>query len=349
VGLNPIDWKAPDFNFGIPTLPYIAGRDLVGQVIQAPKNPSSRVQKGDIVLSPSTDYRDLRKASFQQYAIASSFNVGRLPSLLSPQDSTTGTSRESIAGLGVAFVAAALALGICFGCDFEATKGEKGSSNGGPNLRQILKSIAPESIPADVRTECLEGIPSSERPKKGDWIAIWGGSAATAKIIAQLSKLLGLRVLKVVDLQKHGEQLFQGPADVLVDSYNPERAIEIIKSITKNSLRFAIDTTGKTTAEFAQRALQYGGGRQSHLVGLTGLPKEKPEGVVHHTVPIKVFHEVREVGESVMAWLETLLELERITPIEAEIAPGGLEGINDALDRMRRGEVRGRRLIVRLD
>jgi hypothetical protein len=49
-----------------------------------------------------------------------------------------------------------------------------------------------------------------------------------------------------------------------------------------------------------------------------------------------------------MVWLEKLLRDGLITAPEAEIAPGGLEGINDALDRMRKGEVSGKRLIVQL-
>jgi hypothetical protein len=48
VGLNPIDWKAPDFGFGLPTLPCISGRDLAGKVIKAPR-ADSRFKVGDTV------------------------------------------------------------------------------------------------------------------------------------------------------------------------------------------------------------------------------------------------------------------------------------------------------------
>ena len=48
IGLNPIDWKAPDYGFGIPELPYISGRDFVGTVIKAPSS-SSRIREGDVV------------------------------------------------------------------------------------------------------------------------------------------------------------------------------------------------------------------------------------------------------------------------------------------------------------
>ncbi|RDI84051.1 hypothetical protein Vi05172_g5836 [Venturia inaequalis] len=336
VGLNPIDWKSPDFGFGIPVLPYLSGRDIVGVVIKAPANPSSRVQKGDVILSASTDYRDLRKAAYQSYAIAPSYNVCRVP---------VSTPRNSIAGLGVAFIAAVLGLSVCLGIDFGLV--EKGPI--GPNLRKILQGLDEESIPKDVRGECLTSITDDERPKSGDWIVIWGGSTSTAKLAAQLSKLIGLRVIKVVDVGKHGEQLSASSADLLVDSHDTERAVQIIRRVTKDNLRFAIDTIGKSTAELCQQALKQGSeGLRSHLVALSGLPKEKAEGVVHHNVPIKVHHEIKEAGEGIMVWLEKLLRDGLVRAPEAEIAPGGLEGVNDALDRMRRGEVSGKRLIVEL-
>jgi hypothetical protein len=75
IGLNPIDWKAPyvsslkgmpenlhhaqvlnsldsDFNFAIPTLPYISGREATGEIVQVLKS-HSRLKHGDRVHLPS--------------------------------------------------------------------------------------------------------------------------------------------------------------------------------------------------------------------------------------------------------------------------------------------------------
>jgi hypothetical protein len=290
------------------------------------------------VFSASTDYRDLRKAAFQQFVVASDFNVCRVPDNI---------PRQRFSGLGVAFVAAALALGICFGADFSQIEG----TSKGPNLLKILRSLDAKLIPEDVRKECLEGISESDLPKPRDWIAIWGGSSATAQIIAQLSKLVGLRVIKIVDVAKHGEQLSQGQADLLVDNHDPERAVEIIRRVTRNNLRFAVDTIGKKTAEQLRGALREGGedGLQSHLVGFSGMPGDSVPGIKHHAPPIKIHHEVQAVGEGLMVWLEGLIRGDNIQPAETEFAPGGLEGINDALDRMRKGEISGKRLAVKLE
>lgn len=148
------------FNFGIPSLPWINGRDLAGLVLQVP-DESSRVRVGDIVLVPSTDYRDIRKAAFQQYAIATDYNAARIPS---------SASVHASASLGVAFVAAVLALGVSFGLDFSRL-----SKTPGPNLVQIINHLDIQEIPADIRDECFAVSNGLDRPKRGDWIAIWGG------------------------------------------------------------------------------------------------------------------------------------------------------------------------------
>jgi hypothetical protein len=46
---------------------------------------------------------------------------------------------------------------------------------GGPDLLQLVRSVDPESIPEDVRAECLQGITDDERAVPGDWVAVWGG------------------------------------------------------------------------------------------------------------------------------------------------------------------------------
>jgi NADPH:quinone reductase-like Zn-dependent oxidoreductase len=160
VGLNPIDWKGPDYNFGLPSLPWINGRDLAGVVVKAHKS-LRRIRVGDVILSPSTDYRDIRKAAFQEYVISTEHNSARVPKDLPIQTSAV---------VGVAFVTAALGLGVCLGLNFSKSNELKG-----PNLFDMLRLVDPNSFAEDIREECMNGIKSSERAKPGDWIAIWGG------------------------------------------------------------------------------------------------------------------------------------------------------------------------------
>jgi hypothetical protein len=41
--------NSSDFGFGIPELPYVAGRDLVGTVIRGPQKKNARIKVGDVV------------------------------------------------------------------------------------------------------------------------------------------------------------------------------------------------------------------------------------------------------------------------------------------------------------
>lgn len=163
----------------------------------------------------------------------------------------------------------------------------------------------------------------------------------------QLAKLAGLRVIGVADLVRHGARLNRLGADVLVDRQDSSRAVKIIRSVTRGELRFALDAVGKETAGYLQESLQQQPDViQSHLIGLTGLPKVGLPAVKHHNVPIKLFHSTAAIGEPVMAWLEQLLASNVLAPPDVEIAKGGLGGINDALDQLRGGNVSGKRLVV---
>ncbi|KAJ4298245.1 hypothetical protein N0V90_006144 [Kalmusia sp. IMI 367209] len=355
VGLNPIDWKAPDYNFGIPELPYISGRELVGTVVKAPASANSRLRNGDVVIIPSTDYRDLRKAAFQEYSIASSFNSIRLPHTI-PQE------QGSI--VGVAFVAAVLALGINMGVSFETIED-------GPDLLKIVRSIDPDRLPADIRKECLEGIADDERAKKGDFVVVWGGSSTCAHTLKQLARLFGLRIISVVDIGKHGLRLSsQEPIrpDLLVDAHDPERAISIIRSATKNTARFGRAPSPRSLASktaLPEDASNFDTPKpvrlptppstphetsttsRSHLVGLTGVPKTNiPEDIALHNVPIKLYHEIPEVGEALSAWCERLLVKGLLVPPDVVGTVEGLGGINEGLDRLRKREVSGGRLVA---
>lgn len=307
----------------------------------------------------STDYRDLRKGTYQEFVVANDYNTARLPPSIS---SETGAS------LGVAFVAAALSLGICTGLDFSGV-------SGGPDLLKLARSIDPTSLPDDIRSECLQGISECERAQAGDWLAVWGGSSTSAYIICQLARLAGLKTISALDCKKHGYGQHSSSdfprADVLVDSHDPERAVDVIRAVAGGKLRFAIDTVGRETAGHLLRSLgpaEPDEDRQlqtppatpprwsaeitqgAHLVGLTGLPKgAPPKGLAYHSVPIKLFHEVPEAGEALMVWLEKLLADGSLKPPPILAVEQGFGAVNPALDRMRRGEISGGRVVVRVN
>lgn len=175
-----------------------------------------------------------------------------------------------------------------------------------------------------------------------------------------------------MDSAKHGLRIsnhkFIRP-DLLVDSHDTERAIDVLQTNVGDELRFGIDTRGKDTAGKLLEALtksrpastlgarppsppatpRTSPSQSAHLIGLTGLPKGSPsEGAVMHSVPIKLFHEVPAVGHALVTWLERLLAQGLVSPTEIIDIEEGFENVNAGLDRMRRGDISGGKLIVRL-
>lgn len=178
------------------------------------------------------------------------------------------------------------------------------------------------------------------------------GSSASGCCAVQLAKMAGLKVACVLDVAKHGERLLKYGADLLVDRLDTGRAVTILRSITKGRLRYGLDTSGKESAALLASTLQQtheSSTTRSHLVGLSSLPKERVDGVVYHSVPIKLFHEAPEIGEAMTLWLEKLLEHSLLATPDRELASGGLSGINEALDRLRDGSISGPRLVIALD
>ncbi len=207
------------------------------------------------------------------------------------------------------------------------------------------------------------------------------GSSTSANLTIQLAKLAGLKTVTIVDKAKHGLRLANHKAirtDLLVDSHDPKRAVDIIRANLQGKLRFGIDTRGRESASSLLQALSpdslaspsttaaarteasplpsppatpHNSTQQlsAHLIGLTGLPKESPpEGALFHTVPIKLFHEVPAIGSALVLWLERLLERGLICPPEIIDVEQGLESVNKGLDRMRKGEISGGKLVVKV-
>lgn len=198
------------------------------------------------------------------------------------------------------------------------------------------------------------------------------GSATSANLAIQLAKLAGLRVVVAVDQAKHGAWLSDHNVirpDLVVDSHDASRATEVIRRVTKGRVRYGLDTRGRDSATHLLRALlplhdssnsagespptppgtPAKSSTRAHLVGMTGLPKwPESDSYALHAVPIKLFHEVPQIGGPIAEWLGRLLHHGLIVPPDIVDTQDGLESINNGLDRMRRGEISAGKLVVRV-
>ncbi|SCV71507.1 BQ2448_3095 [Microbotryum intermedium] len=325
IGLNPIDHKSADYGFALPVLPALNGRDLAGVVVGVGANVQ-RWKFGDLVFGPSTAYRDYRTSAFQQFAVASEHCLGSVP---------VKSSVEQCAAL-------ALAIGSALGI--------------------AIRGFAPRSLTIGADGEFPEWVKTTGSPtpiqepsaRFGDWILIWGaqssqfdhtGSTTSGYLATQLARIAGLRVIAVASKERHEERLRAVSIEHVVDREDPIAAIAEIREITGGSLRYAIDCVGKTSASHALEALSWSG--DAYLVGLSGLPKTARSGVRLCEVPIKTFHTNAAVGSGLMRLLEELIDNNELVLPAVEVIYGGLEAVNDGLDRLRRGECAFGRIVVR--
>lgn len=88
VGLNPIDWKAKKYKFGVYSFPWINGRESSGVVVRLGSKVDN-LKVNDNVIVSSTSYRDNRTSTFQEYTAIDSRLVWKLPKFLSYEDGAT--------------------------------------------------------------------------------------------------------------------------------------------------------------------------------------------------------------------------------------------------------------------
>ncbi|KZT41733.1 oxidoreductase [Sistotremastrum suecicum HHB10207 ss-3] len=349
IGLNPVDWKSADYNFALPTLPAINGRDLAGTIVRT-GSAVSKFKIGDQVFAPSTQYRDYRTSAFQQYAVLPEHCVAKVPS---------STKLHNAAAIGVGAVTAALAIGSALGIEFEGFSPRKYAIGADGEELAWSSSVLSEDI--GLLTDKLQHSaiastdaklhdendfePINSSPKE-PWLLIWGGGTVSGHFAAQFARLAGLKVIAVANATKHSSRLKAVGVDHVIDRLNPEEAVVEIRRLTNGDLLYAVDCVGSKTAAFAIQCLDTTS--SSQIVGLSGLPKTVPPNVKPSTVPIKTFHTNPRVGSELTSLLTRLLEEGKLQAPCVEVIEGGLQAVNSGLDRLRRNGLDFGRLVVKM-
>jgi hypothetical protein len=161
-------------------------------------------------------------------------------------------------------------------------------------------------------------------------------------------------------------------ADKIIDRYDLAAASSLIQRHIKSPIRFAIDAIGSQTASWCQDLLvsytrignrngpvtpelgtkdldTVGSAEVSaHLVCLSGTPKTSAANVQIHRVPIKLFHTNPKLGAAISALLSAMLHSDEIKLPETVIEDGGLHAVVTGLEKLKSGELSGRKLVVRI-
>ncbi|KAL9122906.1 MAG: hypothetical protein Q9187_000536 [Circinaria calcarea] len=312
VALNPCDWKMP-MNFPCPGA--VDGSDYAGTVIALGSAVASDLQIGDRVAGAvhASNSLNPRSGAFADYIAVFADQLWRVPD---------GMPWEQAAAIGWCVVGT---LGLA-----------------------MFRSLA------------LPGTP--EQPvQKPTYVLVYGGSTASGTMAVQLLTLSGFKVVTTCS-PRH----FQ-----LVESYGAERAFdyhsptcaEDIRAYTKNTLQYVIDIiTEAKTLRLCFAAIGRAGGRYvgfelipddliagmrktvkaTWVLGITMSGSEIALGGGYGSKPNP---ELREFGCEWFKRFEVLASAGKIKAHPPNVKDGGLEFVISGVDRMRRREVSGEKLV----
>ncbi|KAI0822569.1 GroES-like protein [Trametes gibbosa] len=306
--LNPVDWKIQSYGYFINDFPYVGGTDAAG-VVEEVGAEVTNVAKGDRIVYQG--WFENAKATFQQYGIVPAEIVAKIP------DNISDDQAASIP-LGLATVFTGLYNHDPKGktIDFPAFWEEGGSTKGAGKPALIL-----------------------------------GGSSSVGQYAIQLAKLSGFSPVIATSSLKHEAYLKSIGATHVIDRSLPSDAIlaEISKIAGGKPVEYVYDAISLAdTQQIAYDVLAPGG----HLLIVLPLsiPAEKIKEGDNKTI-VNVFGNVhspenRAVGVAVYSRLTEFLANGTIVPNRVEVLPNGLAGISDGLERQKKDQVSGIKLIA---
>lgn len=310
-GLNPVDWKNVDYNFCLPSFPWITGREMAG-VVQKVGSEVTTCKVGDKAWT-STYYRDRRAGCFQEFVTVPQHTVLQVPSDL---------NYEAAACLGVPALTAAM------------------------TLWKWLKAPQPTTTTAYAEP-MIPTPPASPAPEEG-YILIWGGSTITGQYAIQLAKASGLTVIAVSSSRTESLVLSLGADHVITrDNKTNAQILLAIQAIGGDNITRAIDIVGTTTSPFALSALSKT--RSSHLAPLSFISKDEhvPENVTVHNIEMKQFI-LDATNRCYAETLNQLFEEKKLKEPQLVVLRGGLAAVPAGLEQLKQGDMGGKKLVVSL-
>lgn len=320
-GLNHIDWKSVDYNFCLPELPWITGREMAG-VVEDVGSDVTRFKKGDRVwtsefLPPfcrhgsglteptGTYYRDRRAGCFQDLVAVPQHTVMPLPLCLDFTDA---------ACLGVAALTAAMSM-----------------------WRWLGVPLYPTQASATAQRETM---------------LIWGGSTVTGQFAIQVAASAGLETIAVCSESTAPLVAALGATHVV--TYTGKTDLHVIGEIlclARGSLTRAIDLVGAKTANLVLQVIAACGPQMTvDFVPLAFMSSKAaiPSNARVHNVEMKQFvlnPALRIYGER----LNELVECGTIRLPAIRVLEGGLSAVEEGLRIVKKGSIGGQKLVVKME
>ncbi|CAK7245277.1 MAG: hypothetical protein STHCBS139747_006852 [Sporothrix thermara] len=310
-GLNHIDWMSVAYNFCLPTLPWVTGREMAG-VVEAVGSDVTSVKPGDAVWT-TTYYKDRRAGCFQDLVVVPQHTVFPIPETL---DFCTA------ACLGVAGVTAAMTL-----------------------WQWLNVPMAAAETQGEMQQEKQEE--QQEEKKDKEVLLVWGGSTVTGQFAIQLAAQAGLEVVAVCSTAT--EALVRSRGATHVVTYSGKTDMHVIGEIlccAGGRLTRAIDLVGAKTAKLVLQVIA-ASGRAVDFAPLAFMSSKDavPANARVHTVEIKQF----VLNEASGVYGHRLNELVASGAVQlpaVRVLEGGLAAVEQGLAMVKEGNLDGKKLVV---
>lgn len=261
---------------------------------------------------PGTYYKDRRAGCFQDLVVVPRHTVLPIPSNL---------DFNSAACLGVAALTAGMSLWKWLGVpmDYEAPGDMKG--------------------------------PTTPQQSDRDVVLIWGGSTVTGQFAVQMAAQAGFDVIAVCSSSTADLVASLGAQHVV--TYTGKTDLHIIGEIlclSRGRITKAIDLVGASTAKLVLQVIHASGVRRVDFAPLAFMSSKEaiPPNAVVHNVEMKRF--VLDCESEVYGRrLNELVERGCLKLPTLEVLPGGLQVVEQGLERVKKGNMAGTKLVVSFD
>ncbi|KAH9933259.1 chaperonin 10-like protein [Amylocystis lapponica] len=183
----------------------------------------------------------------------------------------------------------------------------------------------------------------------GKPIVVFGGSSSVGQYVLQLARLSGFGPI-IATASLHNATLLKslGATHVLDRHLSADALLAEIAQITSAPVETVYDAVSLPGTQLAAHRVLAPGGILI-ILQPNAIPKEEQSGDKTVVLTFGNIHVplYRAWGIEFAKALTGFLEEKAIVPNRVEILPGGLAGIQSGLDRLRKDEVSGKKLVVR--
>lgn len=195
----------------------------------------------------------------------------------------------------------------------------------------------PRTIPGERRT-AVKSIAEK------DCLLVWGGSSSTGQFAVQIAVQSGLQVIAVTSTKTQALVEKLGAQVITRDGKSNQEIVEAVRAIGGDRITRGLDLVGNDTAAFSVQCLS--ATRPSIFAPLAMM---KAQDVPSHieVVTVEMKHFVNDkTSKSYAEDLNLLLEHGKLRLPELEILRGGLAAIEPGLERLKKGDMGGKKLVV---